>query len=130
MRHTLTLCLMTSIAVLALSALAFAHHGSASFDSSKPVTVTGTVTDFEFTNPHVLILVDVKDPSTGKIENWKCELTSPSPLARNGWTRNTIKPGDRLTITGAPIKSGAPVMAISKIMRNGEQISTNNGRDN
>jgi Family of unknown function (DUF6152) len=127
MRHTLRLSLTTSIAVLALSAFAFAHHGNAAYDSSKMVTVTGTVTDFKFTNPHVLIAMDVKDPATGKIEKWEGELTSPNHLARAGWTRSTIKPGDELTMTGAALKSGALAMAIRKIMKNGEQISTGGG---
>jgi Family of unknown function (DUF6152) len=127
MRHTLRLSLTTSIAVLALSAFAFAHHGNAAYDSAKMTTVTGIVTDFKFTNPHVLIAMDVKDPSTGKIEKWEGELTSPNHLARAGWTRSTIKPGDELTMTGAALKSGAPAMAIRKIVRNGEQIPTGGG---
>jgi hypothetical protein len=128
MRHTLRLSLTMSIVVLALCAFASAHHGSAGFDFSKLVTVTGTVTEFQFINPHALIAVDVKNPATGKIENWECELTSPSHLAREGWTARTIKAGDQLTVTGAALKNGAPTMAIVTIMKNGQQISIGAGK--
>ena len=88
------------------------------------VTVTGTVTDFQFINPHVMITMDVKDPSTGKIEKWEGELTSPNHLERAGWTKSTIKVGDEVTMTGSALKSGAPAMAIRKVMKNGQQIGS------
>ena len=90
-------------------------------------TVTGTVTNFEFANPHVIISMDVKDPSTGKIEKWQGELTSPNHLARVGWTKSTFKPGDEVTMSGAALKDGGSAMAIRKIMKNGEQVSTGGG---
>ena len=127
MRHILRLSLTTSIAVLALSAFAFAHHGNAAYDTSKMTTVTGTVTEFRFINPHVIIAVDVQDPATGKIEKWEGELTSPNHLERAGWTKSTIKPGDQITMSGSALKNGAPAMAIRKIMKNGEPISTGGG---
>ena len=68
MRNKLMLACVAVGVLFLLSGCTFAHHGAAAYDSSKPVTVTGTVTDFEFVNPHVLISMDVKDPSTGKIE--------------------------------------------------------------
>lgn len=110
-----------------VSGSAFAHHGAAAYDSSKPVTVTGTVTDFQFVNPHVIISMDVKDPSTGKIEKWAGELTSPNRLARAGWTKSEFKPGDVITMTGAPLRSGAPAMAIHKIMKDGQEVSMGGG---
>jgi hypothetical protein len=116
--------------LLALSVPAFAHHGSAAYDMSKTVTVTGTVTDFQFVNPHVLIAMDVKDPATGKIEHWQGELTSPNHLARAGWTKSTIKPGDELTITGGPAKSGSPTMWIRKVSKDGQEVSLGGGGDN
>jgi hypothetical protein len=116
--------------LLVLSVPALAHHGSAAYDMSKTVTVTGTVTDFQFVNPHVLISVDVKDPSTGKIEHWQGELTSPNHLARAGWTKSTIKPGDEVTITGGPAKSGSPTMWIRKVSKDGQEVSLGGGGDN
>ena len=130
MRNKLMLACVAVGVLFVLSGSAFAHHGAAAYDSSKPVTVTGTVTDFQFVNPHVLISMDVKDPSTGKIEKWAGELTSPNRLARAGWTKSTIKPGDELTLTGAPLKSGAPAMAIHKIMKDGQEVSLGGGGDN
>lgn len=116
-------------ALLALSVPAFAHHGAAAYDMSKTITVTGTVTDFQFVNPHVLIAMDVKDP-TGKIEHWQGELTSPNHLARAGWTKSTIKPGDEVTLTGGPAKSGSPTMWIRKLSKDGQEVSLGGGGDN
>jgi len=81
---------------------------------SKTVTVKGTVTDFQFVNPHVLIYMDVKDAS-GNVTKWAGELTSPNRLARLGWTKSTIKAGDELTMAGATSKSGAPRMWATKV---------------
>lgn len=123
MRNKLMPFVVASIAFSVFSVSAFGHHGGAAYDTSKMVTVTGTVTGFEFMNPHVIIAMDVKDPSTGKIEKWMGELTSPNHLARVGWTKSTIKPGDEVTMSGAALKSGAPAMAIRKIVKDGQRIS-------
>ena len=112
-----------------LSARAFAHHGAAAYDMSKSVTVTGMITDFQFVNPHVLISMDAKDPS-GKVEKWQGELTSPNHLARAGWTKSTLKPGDQVTLTGGPAKSGTPTMWIRKITKDGQEVSLGGGGDN
>ncbi len=130
MRNKVTLSLIAFGILFVVSGSAFAHHGAAAYDSSKMVTVTGTVTDFQFVNPHVLIIIDAKDPSTGKIEKWEGELTSPNHLARAGWTKSTIKPGDEVTMTGSALKSGAPAMAIRKVMKDGQQIGLMGGSDN
>ena len=130
MRNKVTLSLIAFGILFVVSGSAFAHHGAAAYDSSKMVTVTGTVTDFQFVNPHVLIIMDAKDPSTGKIEKWEGELTSPNHLARGGWTKSTIKPGDEVTMTGSALKSGATAMAIRKVMKDGQQIGLMGGSDN
>src|SRR5579862_8990979 len=104
---SLLLSLVVVGALLILSGTAFAHHGSAAYDMSKTVTVSGTVTDFQFVNPHVLIAMDVKDTS-GKVEKWQGELTSPNHLQRAGWTKSTLKLGDQITLLGGPAKSGSP----------------------
>jgi len=104
-----------SVAVLTISAGAPAHHGTASYDTSKTVTVKGTVTEFQFSNPHVLVFMDVKDDK-GNVQKWQGELTSPNHLERAGWTRSSIKVGDTITIVGYPPKSGATSMWISKVM--------------
>ena len=105
MRKKLILSLISLGVLFVLAGPAFAHHGAAAYDMSKSVTVAGTITDFQFVNPHVLIAMDVKDPS-GKVEKWQGELTSPNHLARAGWTKSTLKPGDQITLIGGPAKSG------------------------
>ena len=77
-----------------------AHHAfAAEYDSTKPITITGTVTKLEWLNPHARIYVDVKDES-GNVVNWDCELGPPNGLMRRGWTRNSLKPGHVITVTG------------------------------
>jgi len=100
--------------LLAVVGTVSAHHGSAAYDMDKNVTIKGTVTEFDFQNPHVLIYMDVKDDS-GKVTNWAGELTSPNRLTRLGWTKSTLKPGDPITMTGSPSKSGAPRMWANKV---------------
>ena len=129
-RVTLSLSFIAFGILFVVSGSAFAHHGGAAYDSSKMTTVSGTVTDFRFVNPHVMITIDAKDPSTGKNEKWEGELTSPNHLARAGWTKSTIKPGDQVTMTGSALRSGAPAMAIRKVMKNGQEIGLMGGSDN
>ena len=86
-----------------------AHHGTnISYDSSKEITLTGTVTGFRWTNPHVQLYFDAKDES-GKTVAWAAELNSPGVLSREGWTRRHFKAGDVITITVNPSKAGTPV---------------------
>jgi hypothetical protein len=115
--------------LLVIAGPVFAHHGSAAYDMSKSITVSGTITDFQFVNPHVLIAMDAKDPS-GKVEKWQGELTSPNHLARAGWTKSTLKTGDEITLIGGPAKSGSPTMWIRKITKDGQEVSLGGGGDN
>jgi uncharacterized protein DUF6152 len=98
---------------------ALAHHGAGVFEPEKKVTVSGTVTDFQFVNPHVLVYMTVKG-SDGKDVQWGGELTSPNRLARDErsvkWHKEIIKPGDSITMTGHPARNGAPMMDILKIV--------------
>ena len=110
--------LMFAAAVLA-AAPAFAHHGAGVFEPEKKLTVSGTVTDFQFVNPHVLVYMTVKG-SDGKDVQWGGELTSPNRLARDQravkWHKEILKPGDIITMTGHPARNGAPMMDILKIV--------------
>jgi len=115
------------VGFMTLACVAFAHHGTANYDTSKTVTVKGAVSDFQFINPHVLIAMDGKDES-GKLQKWQGELTSPNRLSRAGWTKSSVKPGDTLTISGYPAKSGSPEIWIQKVvLGSGEELSTGGG---
>ena len=84
---------------LIVSTPLLAHHSfRAMFDSNQPVEVTGTVTEVEWTNPHARFYVDVEDEN-GETVNWNFELASPNSLFRRGWSRNSLKPGDVVTVT-------------------------------
>ena len=93
----------------------FAHHGTAAYDTTKAVTVKGAVTEFEFVNPHVLVFLEVKDDKAA-VQKWQGELTSPNHLERVGWTKSSLKPGDKITLSGYPAKSGAASMWITKVV--------------
>jgi len=86
-----------------------AHHSfAAEYDSNKPVTVTGAVTKIEWNNPHVYFYIDVRDEKTKKVVNWAFEMGAPAVIQRSGWTRNTMKIGDLVIVTGSQAKSGRP----------------------
>lgn len=94
---------------LMLCGVLYGHHGTgASYDAAKEVTLTGTVTEFSWHNPHAQLYFEVKDES-GKVVSWAAELNSPGVLSREGWTRSKFKPGDVITITVNPSKAGTPV---------------------
>jgi Family of unknown function (DUF6152) len=100
---------------LLVSAPLLAHHGEANYDTDKVVSVKGTVSDFEFINPHTLITVDVKNDK-GEIEKWACEARSPGMLVRvGGWDKNTLKAGDAITVFGYRAKNGTTVMRLQKL---------------
>jgi hypothetical protein len=85
-----------------------AHHSfAAEFDSTKPITLTGTVTKIEWTNPHVWFYVNVKDKTTGTVTNWGAEMGPPHGLQRRGWRRDTLKIGEEVTVAGSLAKNGS-----------------------
>jgi Family of unknown function (DUF6152) len=115
--------LNAAVAILAVSVPVLAHHGRAGYDTAKLATVKGTVTSVEFMNPHVLVQLEVK-ASNGTMEKWQVEGTSPNMLVREGWAKNTVKPGDEITATGHPAKDGAKAMRIEKlVLPNGQELT-------
>jgi hypothetical protein len=97
-----------------VSAPLFAHHGRSNYDVTGTATVKGIVTEFQWVNPHALILVDVTDEN-GKVEKWIAETNSPNTLSRQGWSRNTVKAGDQVTLVGHRVKGGGYYINFSKI---------------
>ena len=100
-----------------------AHHSfTAQYDRSKPITLTGPVTKLDWINPHARIFMDAKDPN-GKIVNWEIELGAPAILVRSGWTRNAIKVGETVTVTGSLAKDGSNLANASTVtLADGKKI--------
>ena len=102
----------------AVAAPVRAHHGGAAYDQAQNLTFQGTVTELQFVNPHVLVYFDIKNKE-GASENWSGWLTAPTKLARAGWSKNTLKPGDQITVSGSPHKGGNHILQIRKLVAPG-----------
>ena len=117
-----TFAIVALIGTVALSAPLVAHHGAASFDTENMITVKGTVTEYVWTNPHVLVKVDVKDEK-GAVQPWVLEAWNPVTQTGRGWTKNTFKPGDEVSLGINAAKNGQPVGEIrGKIVINGNEF--------
>ena len=101
----LTLC--ATLTALAITASAAAHHSFAPFNLETEKTITGTVKLFEWTNPHTWLWVDVVNEK-GVTETWGIEGMSPNYLGRRGWTKDTFRPGDKVSVTVRPMRDGSP----------------------
>ena len=101
--------LAAGLTLLAGSVPLFAHHSlAAEYDSNKPITVKGVVSKVAWVNPHAYVWVDVKDEN-GKVTAWAFETLSPNALAQQGWTRNSLKAGDQVTVEGFLAKDAKPL---------------------
>ena len=111
------------LGLLSLSLPSFSHHGSnIVYDLTQEITITGIVTDFRFVNPHTLIYFDVMGEN-GVVISWLAGLSSSASLApRDGWTRDTLRPGDQISIVGAPARAGAPSVWVGQVFLNGEPL--------
>jgi hypothetical protein len=122
MKKVRVIFVVLAIGVLLVSRSGVAHHSGSAFDQEHPVTLKGTVANFEWSNPHVFIALDVKDDK-GNVEQWRVEGNSPNMLSRVGWKREMIKEGDQLTVTGFLAKTGRKIMRLHSVtLGNGQQF--------
>src|SRR5690554_2214358 len=120
--------LMLGAGLVAMSATsAFAHHSAAMFDQSQTITVTGVVREFQYTNPHSWLVVDVTNED-GSVTVWGFEAEGPSTLMRAGIRRNDLPAGTEITIRGNPMRDGRPAAAwVDAVLADGTQINPGNG---
>jgi hypothetical protein len=101
---------------------ASAHHGAATFDTGKEITLKGVVTEWIWANPHCFLKFDAKD-ETGAVRNWAVETQNPVSMTARGWSRNVFKVGDEVTVKLEPVKNGAPVgRVITVLLANGQTL--------
>ena len=123
MKPRLMITLLAVSALLAGPTAALAHHGTAAYDQQKQITLKGTVASFEWTNPHCQIHLDVTDDK-GEVVHWNFEAQPPNILIHAGWTKNTLKPGDQITLVGTAAKNGAAIGIIQKVvLSNGQELT-------
>jgi hypothetical protein len=113
--------------LILLSDPVFAHHSTAEYDMTALTSIKGTVTKFEWSNPHAYIYMQVKDDK-GVVVEWTAEMASLGMLSRVNWKRDTVKPGDEITIYGNRAKDGRTVMRLDKVaFANGQELSAHVG---
>ena len=121
------------LAVLAAGSMAAnAHHSfPAQYDADKTVTLTGTVTDVQWTNPHIFIYIDVTDEESGEAVNWALEMGGPNALLRLGWKRDSLKPGDVITVDGSLARDGSNLANAETIVltATGQRMLAGSSRD-
>jgi DNA/RNA endonuclease YhcR with UshA esterase domain len=105
---------MSAVLLLFAAPAARAHHSTAMYDMEHPSTYKGTITRIEWTNPHGYLYLNIKNDKGG-VDEWAMEINSPNFLRHNGWTRDTVKPGDEVTVTGGAAKSGAKTMRCTSV---------------
>lgn len=110
-----------AVSLLLVQGPTFAHHSNAPYDLTREITLTGTVTEFQYTNPHAQILFDVTDEQ-GDVSKWNSICSTPNRLRRLGWSQDSLKPGDRITISGHPAKNGSNIMVARKVVVNGKEL--------
>jgi hypothetical protein len=111
------------VSLLAISSPLWAHHGAAEFENDKTTTLKATVVEWFWANPHCFLKFDVKDDS-GSIVHWVAETSNPPDMLNRGWSKGTLKPGDEVTVTLRPAKSGKPVGSVTQVvLSNGKVLS-------
>jgi Family of unknown function (DUF6152) len=108
--------LTTAVGLLLVLVPAYAHHGASMFDMAHTIAVKGVVTSFEWSNPHAMIFADVKDDKE-KIQRWAVEIRGgTNVLTKAGWNKDSLKPGDQVTLIGHPAKDGTNSMRLAKVV--------------
>ncbi len=126
MKTKLLAVLLWGGALLLIAAPVFAHHAEVVYDTTKLINLSGTVTKFELINPHGVINFQVKDDQ-GNVEDWIVELGPPQMYIRSGWNKNTIKPGDQISISSHPHKEGLSRVRYEKLEINGKPLRAGGG---
>lgn len=120
---------LAAVVFLLVSVPIFAHHGAASYDLSKSTTLKGTITSIQWINPHATIDIEVND-TTGKAQKYIVESVSPLGLSRRGWTKDSLKPGDQITVTGNLSQNGTHILRLKKIVfPTGKEFTIDSGED-
>ena len=128
MKNRIFIFLLLAIGAAIFSGSIMAHHGSSVYDS-KLTTYKGTVTDFQFMNPHTEIWFDVTG-ADGKVEKWTAEAPSLTTMARIGWNKTSFRPGDQVSFAGNVAKSGAKIIRLRKVVfPNGKETVMDRGED-
>jgi hypothetical protein len=114
--------LSAAVLSVVLANTASSHHSFAMFDQQKEMTLTGTLKELQWTNPHIWVQVLVKDPATGKEVEWSVEGGSPNNLSRRGWSRHAMKAGDQVSVVIHPLKNGEHGGSLVKVTVNGKPL--------
>lgn len=123
MKSKFLLCVALGIGVSIFSLPLFAHHGNAAYEMEKSVTLKGTVTQWVWANPHCILLLEVTD-DRGQVVQWSAETENPSSMVHYGYTKQSMKPGDQVTVTVVPAKNGKPIGRIVEVvLPNGQRLA-------
>lgn len=115
MRDKLLMVLAFGVAASLLCAPLAAHHGYAAYETDRKVTIQGTVTAWFWANPHCVLQVDVTDEH-GQTVHWSAETENPTTMTRQGWAKDSLKPGDQVTVAVLPVKNGKPIGRIIEVV--------------
>jgi len=127
MRNRLSVSFAAVVGLLLLSVPMIAHHGGAAFDTAKKITIKGTVVDWLWANPHCILRFDVTNDK-GEVEHWLAEASNPPDLINAGWAKQSLKPGDQVSVTMMPVKNGRPIGRIVEVvLPNGQKLGSGFG---
>jgi hypothetical protein len=127
MRNRLVTVFAVAVGLLIVSVPLFAHHANAVFDVGKRITVKGTVTEWFWANPHCLLRLDVTNDN-GQVVHWVAETQAPPNMIPFGWSRQSFKPGEEVTVTLEPVKNGQPLgRVLQVVLPNGKTLVAGGG---